>query len=87
MSSPQLQTALWVSQPIALAAVAAVMYRLRQNKEFPIFFVFTLVQIAIFLVEFPVYQLAAYHAYFFTFWGAAALNVKAGLYGSVFFPG
>src|ERR1700686_1337290 len=75
MSSPQLQTALWVSQPVLLAAVAVVMFRRRQHKDFPVFFLFTLTQVAIFLVEFPVYQLAAYHAYYFTFWIAMALNL------------
>jgi hypothetical protein len=83
MSSPQLQTALWVSQPVLLAAVAAVMYRRRLYKEFPIFFAYALAQIAIFLVQFPVYKLvqfpayklAAYHAYYISFWIAMVLNL------------
>lgn len=75
MSSPQLELILWIAQPLLLAPVAFIMYRRQQHKEFPVFFVFALAQLLIFVVEFPVYQLADFQAYFFTFWIAAVLNL------------
>jgi hypothetical protein len=75
MSSPQLQLVLWILQPLLLLPVAVVMFRRKQHKEFPVFFGFAIVQIAIFCVEFPIYQLADYHAYFFTFWVASIINL------------
>ncbi len=75
MSSPQLELLLWIAQPLLLAPVAFVMLRRRQHKEFPVFFTFALAQLLIFLVEFPVYQLADSQAYFFTFWAATILNL------------
>ena len=75
MSSPQLQTALWVLQPILMAVLATVMYRRRQQKEFPVFFAFAMVQVVAFAVEFPIYKMANFRIYFCTFWIAASLNL------------
>lgn len=75
MSSPQLQLALWVPQPILLLAVAVVMFRRRLHKDFPVFFAFVLAEILIFAVEFPVHELAASNVYFYTFWIAAVVNL------------
>src|SRR3954453_3940928 len=73
MSSPQLQTALWVLQPIIMAVLATVMYRWRQHKEFPVFFAFAVIQIAGFAIDYPVYKLAGARVYFCTFWIITAL--------------
>lgn len=73
MSSPQLQTALWVLQPIIMAVLATVMYRRRQHKEFPVFFAFAVIQIAGFAIDYPVYKLAGTRVYFCTFWIITAL--------------
>ena len=78
MTSPHVQLALWVVQPILLAPVAVVMFRRQLHKEFPVFFTFVLAQIVIFAVEFPVYLTAAYRVYFVTYWVAATLNVVFG---------
>jgi hypothetical protein len=75
MTSPYTQLALWVVQPILLAAVAVVMWRRQLHKQFPVFFAFVVAQIVIFAIEFPVYRLAAYRAYFVVYWAAAALNL------------
>ena len=75
MSSPQIQLALWVLQPALQAALAVVVYRRKLHKDFPIFFSFTVVQIAIFTVEFPAYRWFSSSAYFYTFWIASAVNV------------
>jgi hypothetical protein len=75
MSSPHLQTALWVMQPIIMAVLATVIYRRRQQKEFPVFFAFTVVQIAAFAIEFPIYSWVNGRIYFCTFWVIAGLNL------------
>lgn len=75
MSKEQLQLALWISQPILQAMIAVVVYRRRLHKDFPAFFSFTVAQIAIFAVEYPVYNWAGAQSYFYVFWISAALNV------------
>jgi hypothetical protein len=75
MSKEQLQLALWVSQPILQAMIAVVVYRRRLHKDFPAFFSFTVAQIVIFIVEYPVYNWADPETYFYVFWISAALNV------------
>jgi hypothetical protein len=56
MSRTQILLALWVSQPVLQTAVAAAMIRRRLHKSFPAFFIFTLAQIFIFAVEFPLHS-------------------------------
>jgi hypothetical protein len=75
MSSPQIQLALWVLQPVLQAAVAVVVFRRKLHRDFPIFFTYTLVQIGLFAVQLPVYQWCSATAYFYTFWIGAGVNV------------
>jgi uncharacterized protein with PQ loop repeat len=75
MSSPQLQTALWVLQPIIMAVLATVMFRRQQRKEFPVFFAFAIVQMASFVIEYPVFKMASDRTYFCTFWAFTALEL------------
>jgi len=75
MSKEQLQLALWISQPILQAIIAVVVYRRRLHKDFPAFFSYTVAQIGIFAVEYPVYNWAGAQSYFYVFWISAALNV------------
>lgn len=75
MSSPQIQLALWISQPVLQAIIAVEMFRRRLHKDFPIFFAFTIVQIAIFAVQFSVYRWGSHTAYFDVYWLSTALCV------------
>jgi len=75
MSSPQIQLALWILQPALQAAIAVIVFRRRLHREFPIFFAYTVAQIVLFAVEYPVYRWGSPSAYFYTFWVGAALNV------------
>jgi hypothetical protein len=75
MSSPQIQLALWVLQPVLQAGVAVVLFRRKLHKDFPIFFAFAITQMVIFAVEFPIYRLGNESAYFYAFWLAAGLNL------------
>ena len=75
MSSPQIQLALWVLQPVLQTVVAVVLFRRKLHKDFPIFFAFAITQITIFAVEFPVYRWASHAAYFDVFWLSSAVNL------------
>jgi hypothetical protein len=74
MSSPQLQLAMWVSQPLIQAAIAVVVFHRRLHRDFPAFFTFVVVQVAIFAVEFPVNRINDAY-YFDVYWASVALNV------------
>ena len=74
MSGPQLELAFWVSQPVLQTAVAVVLYRRKLHKEFPAFFVYVVVQVVAFSVQFPIY-LTKNRYYFDVFWAGAAVNV------------
>jgi hypothetical protein len=75
MSSPQIQLALWILQPVLQTVVALVMFRRRLQKEFPVFFALTLAQIVIFAVNFPVYFWASHATYFDVFWISGAISL------------
>ena len=75
MTSPQLQTALWVVQPVLLGALALIMRRRKLHKDFPVFFWFAVIQVIIFAIQFPIYRIGAYRIYFVMFWIGAALNL------------
>lgn len=82
MSSPQLELALWVSQPILQAAIATFLFRRKLHKQFRAFFAYTVAQIAFFVLSFPlrdypIYLDAAhnYSLYFVVYYVSAALNV------------
>jgi hypothetical protein len=75
MSSPQIQLVLWVLQPALQAVVAVILFRRKLYQEFPVFFAFTVAQIAIFAVDFPVYRWAGHATYFDVFWVSSALNL------------
>src|SRR6266487_149050 len=75
MSSPQIQLALWISQPILQTIVAVAMFRRRLHKDFRVFFAFTLAQIGLFAINFPVYRLASHATYFDVFWLTCAINL------------
>ena len=75
MSSPQLQTALWVLQPVLFGVLAAIMLRRKLHRDFPVFFGFAVIQVVAFAIEYPIYKMAAPRIYFCTFWVSTALNM------------
>ena len=84
MSSPQIQLALWLVQPVFQAVIAIIAFRRKMHQQFPMFFTYTVFQIALFAIEYPVYVRStspAYFdafwssAYFYTFWAGTAVNV------------
>src|SRR5205823_9058871 len=74
MSSSQIQLALWISQPILQSIVAVAMFRRRIHKDFPVFFAFTIGQIAIFALDFSVYRWGSHTLYFDVYWMSTAIN-------------
>jgi hypothetical protein len=75
MSSPQIQLALWIAQPVMQALVLVAMFRRKLHKSFPVFFSFAIAQIVVFLVQFPVYRWASRDTYFYVFWISMAVNL------------
>jgi hypothetical protein len=55
LSNPSVVLCLWCSQPILQSAVAMIFWRRKVHKKFPVFFLFLLAQIAIFVVIFPLW--------------------------------
>ena len=75
MSSPHMMLALWIIQATTQAAIAVVLYRRKLHKEFPAFFLYIVLQLIIFCVQFPVYRYANGIAYFEVYWVATALDL------------
>jgi hypothetical protein len=70
--------ALWIAHPILQLAVAAVMFRRKLNKVFPVFFTYILSQILIFAILFPIYLKGSYFAFFWAYWISAAISLALG---------
>jgi hypothetical protein len=73
MSSPHLQLALWVSQPVLQAIIGVALLRRGLQKQFPAFFWYTAAQIVFFAVSFPIRQSS--WLYFGVYYASSALNV------------
>jgi len=68
---------LWCAQPILQSVVAAVLWRRKIHRQFPVFFLFLLTQIAIFAATFPVYGRNDTW-YFWLFWIGEAVTAVLG---------
>lgn len=75
MSSPHMILAIWVIQAVTQAGIAVVLYRRKLHKEFPAFFVYIILQLITFCVQFPVYKYGDPKAYFDVYWVATALDL------------
>jgi hypothetical protein len=69
---------LWYAQPILQSIAAAVLWRRKLHKQFPVFFVFLLVQVANFAIIYPLYRTGNYNLYFGPFWVGEAINAILG---------
>ena len=78
MNSETIRLWLWYAQPILQSVVAAVLWRRKLHKQFPIFFAYVLSQIAIFGVTFPVWRSGNYEWYYWVFWTGAAISAVLG---------
>lgn len=70
---------LWYAQPALHLAAAAALWRRKLHKQFPCFFSFLLVQIAVFAVTIPFYgNYKWYSWYFWLYWTGEAVNAVLG---------
>ena len=70
---------LWCAQPILQSVVAVILWRRKLHKQFPVFFVFLLVQVANFAVTLSALaQPAIGNLYFGLFWLGEAVNAVLG---------
>lgn len=69
---------LWCAQPILQSVVAVILWRRKLHKQFPMFFLFLLVQVANFAVIFPLWLTGNYKLYFGPFWLGEAVNAVLG---------
>ncbi len=69
---------LWCAQPILQSVVAAILWRRKLYKQFPVFFWFLVVQVANFAVIFPLWRTGDYGLYFYPFWIGEAVNAVLG---------
>jgi hypothetical protein len=69
---------LWCAQPILQSVVAVILWRRKLHKQFPVFFVFLLAQVANFAVIAPLWLTGKYSVYFGIFWLGEAVNAILG---------
>ena len=77
--SEQIKTlyyALWIAHPILQTAIAVVMFRRQQYRQFKFFFAYIVTQILTFAVIFPVRY--NYAVSFYLYWFSAAISVALG---------
>ena len=69
---------LWCAQPILHSAVAVILWRRKLHKQFPVFFLFLLVQVANFATLFPLFLAGNRTIYNDLFWLGEAANAFLG---------
>src|SRR5882724_6530083 len=69
---------LWCAQPVLHSVVAAILWRRKLHKKFPVFFVFLVAQAVNFAVTFPLWVRGDYRSYFWLFWLGEAVNAVLG---------
>src|SRR5271155_3331178 len=78
LSSHTIVLCLWCVQPILLSAAVLILWRRKLHKQFPVFFLFLLAQVANFAVLFPLWLVGLGDVYFYLFWLGEAVNALLG---------
>src|SRR5205823_8553897 len=76
--NPKVQLALWIAHPLLQLSVAAVMFRRKSHKVFPVFFTYLISQILMFSALLPIFQLEYSDLFFFAYWSCAAISLAIG---------
>ena len=76
--NPKVQLALWIAHPVLELGVAAIFFRRKLHKVFPVFFTYLISQILIFSVLFPIYQLGDSQVFFYVYWSCAIVSLAIG---------
>src|ERR1039458_683892 len=66
LHSQTISMCLWCAQPLLESVVAILWWRRKLHKQFPIFFTFLVMQVAIFAISFPFYNNKP--VYFWMYW-------------------
>jgi hypothetical protein len=69
---------LWCAAPVLQSVVAVVLWRRKLHKQFPVFYLFLIAQLANFAILFPLSFAGNYSLYFFLFWMGEAVNAVLG---------
>ncbi len=69
---------LWCAAPLLQSVVAVMLWRRKLHKQFPVFFLFLIAQVANFAVLFPLSFAGNYSWYFGLFWLGEAVNAVLG---------
>jgi hypothetical protein len=69
---------LWCAQPILQSVVAVILWRRKLHKQFPVFFLFLLAQVANFTFLFPLSLAGNRKMYFVVFWLGEVVNAVLG---------
>jgi hypothetical protein len=75
--SSHIQTAyelLWCAHPVLQSILAVAMWRRGLYKQFRVFFSYTLIQVAIFCITFPLWRIGNYEWFFWAYWLGAAIS-------------
>src|ERR1035438_8235294 len=78
LPSHSVVTYLWCAQPVLQGLGAAILWRRKLPKKFPVFFWFLLAPVADFARLFPAWCIGNYRLYFGLFWLADAVNAVLG---------
>jgi len=69
---------LWCAQPTLQSVVAVILWHRKLHKQFPVFFLFLLAQVANFAIMFPLWLTGVGTTYFWLFWLGEAINAVLG---------
>ncbi|HVO79636.1 MAG TPA: hypothetical protein VMT28_02835 [Terriglobales bacterium] len=74
----QIDSALWIAQPVLQFATATTLFARRLQRRFPVFFAYLIWQILVFGLLFPIRRWGSYSEYFYAFWIADAITLALG---------
>src|SRR5882724_419457 len=69
---------LWFTQPMLQSATAAVMYKRKLYRKFPVFFAYLILQVPFFVIIFAGYTWGSYREYFYGYWSCAIISLAIG---------
>jgi hypothetical protein len=69
---------LWSAHPVLQLSVAAVMFKRKLHRQFPVFFAYIIFQALMFFVLFPIYKWGDYPEYFYTYWISSGVSLVLG---------
>jgi hypothetical protein len=78
LNSHTIVLCLWCAQPILQSVAVVIFWRRKLHKQFPVFFLFLLAQVANFAALFPLWLVGASDMYFYLFWLGEAVNALLG---------